>query len=828
MLRVKFQMNIMQKLSLAALVLLAAPWPDISPAADWSRPETTAGLPRQSEATAGVRVTKNFDADWQFLKADAPGAEQNQFDDSAWRKLDVPHDWSIEGPFAETNRTGGAGAFLPSGIAWYRKHFTLPDNLSSRSVSIEFDGVMQNSDVWINGFHLGHRPFGCVSFSYELTGHLNFGGDNVIAVRADTSAQPASRWAAGAGIYRHVRLVATDPVRIAENGVFISTPQVSARQATVQVQTTVTNQSGSSSDIFEQVVLLDPDGKPAGSAETHSQTVEAGKSLQLDQNIVIKDPRLWNLDEPALYRALVSVSYGLNGPVSYTIAKPLDNEAVTFGIRDAHFEAATGFWLNGKNFKLKGVCLHADGGAFGAAVPLAVWEDRLKTLKSLGVNAVRTAHNPPAPEFLDLCDRLGVLVMDEMFDCWTVGKNPFDYHLYFDEWSKIDEHDSILRDRNHPSIIFYSVGNEIHDTPEAEKAKRILQGLVEVAHAADPTRPVTQALFRPNVSHDYDDGLADLLDVVGQNYRENEILAAHDQKPSRKIVGTENTHDRKQWTAMRDHAPYAGQFLWTGIDYLGESRRWPVIGHGSGLLDRTGAIRPLARERESWWGDAPMVCITRRAAATDLMPTDPGYGAEERHTQVLFSDWTPKNLAPHDENVEIYSNCKEVELFLNGRSLGVKLINADASPRTWRVAFAPGTLKAVAYNHGRTAATDVLITAGQPAKIILSTTAKNLSPDFDGVAVVRAKIVDARGIEVPSADDLISFKVSGPGVLAAVDNGDNASHEPFQADTRQAFQGGCVAFVKATAASGKIVVTANAAGLAAGAITLKPSPELSR
>ena len=780
---------------------------------------TSAGVPAAPPvSTAGARTVLSFDGDWRFLNGDAPGAEQNNFADAAWRKLNLPHDWSIEGPFAETNRTGGAGAFLPSGVGWYRKHFTLPKSFSGRSVLVEFDGVMQNSDVWINGINLGHRPFGYVSFNCALTGHLNFDGDNVIAVRCDTSEQPASRWYSGAGIYRHVRLVVTQPFQIVENGVFISTPQVSAAQATVRLEVSITNASAQAMGGNVQISLTTPDGKTLPGAFSAAR-LEAYSGKKIIQEFAVPQPALWNLEAPKLYHA--DVVLGDN-------VKSFDGRTTAFGIRDAHFEADTGFWLNGKNFKLKGVCLHHDGGAFGAAVPLSIWEARLNTLKSLGVNSVRTAHNPPAPDFLDLCDRLGVLVMDEFFDCWTVAKNRYDYHLYFDEWSKTDERDTILRDRNHPSVILYSMGNEIHDTPKAELAKGILLGLVEVAHEADPTRPVTQALFRPNVSHDYDNGLADLLDVVGQNYRENEILAAHEQKPTRKIVGTENTHDRRQWTAMRDHAPYAGQFLWTGIDYLGESRRWPVIGHGSGLLDRTGAIRPLARERESWWSDTPMVAITRRAAATDSMPTDPGYAQEERHTQVLFADWTPKDLQPHDENVEVYSNGKEVELFLNGKSLGVKTINADASPRVWRVPFAPGKLKAVARNDGKAVVTDELGTAGKPAKIILSTETKMLPPGWDDVALVRAKIVDATGVVIPRANDLVSLKVSGPGVIAAVDNADNSSHELFQTNTRHAYQGECVAFVKATAASGKIVLTATATGLDAGTVTLKASPELSR
>ena len=760
---------------------------------------------------APARLTENFDADWRFLQSDATGAEQNNFADDAWRKVNLPHDWSIAGPFAETNLTGGAGAFLPSGVGWYRKHFTLSKKDLAGRVSIEFDGVMQNSDVWINGFHLGHRPFGYVSFRYELDGHLNFDGDNVMAVRADTSAQPASRWYSGAGIYRHVRLVVTDLVHFQPDGIFISTPEISAEKATVKIQMSVTNESQTPREVTLKTALLAPDGKTVATFQMTAKIPGA----PITQQIIFPKPQLWNLDSPKLYRVFCKI---------ISDEKVLDETTTTFGIRKAEFIPDTGFWLNGKNFKLNGVCLHADGGAFGAAVPLAIWEARLNTMKTLGVNAIRTAHNPPAPEFLDLCDRLGFLVMDEMFDCWTVAKNPYDYHLFFDEWSKADERDTILRDRNHPSVILYSVGNEIHDTPKAELAKKILTGLVAVAHEADPTRPVTQALFRPNVSHDYDNGLADLLDVVGQNYREQEILAAHEQKPSRKIVGTENTHDRKQWTAVRDHAPYAGQFLWTGIDYLGESRHWPIVSHGSGLLDRTGGIRPLARERASWWSDQPMAAIARRISQTEAMPSDPGYGAEEKHTQVLFSDWTPKNLSPHDEKVEVYSNVKSVELFLNEKSLGVKNLNADASPRVWLVPFAPGILKAVARDEkGKVAATDELRTAGKPAKIILTTTTKKLAADFDSVAMIRATIVDAQGIPIPRANDLITFNVSRNGVIAAVDNGDNASHELFQTNSRHAFQGECVAFVKATAASGKILLTATVAGLSAAEINLQIS-----
>jgi beta-galactosidase len=770
----------------------------------------------QARSKQVARVTASFDNDWRFLKADAAGAEKPDFDDAAWRKVDVPHDWSIEGPFDEKNPTGGAGGFLPAGTGWYRKHFTLPVTDARRRVFIDFDGVMANSDVWINGFHLGHRPYGYISFRYELTEHLNFGSDkpNVLAVRADNSGQPASRWYSGAGIYRHVRLVVTSPVHVEHWDTFITTPKVSASEASVRVQSTVINQSDSPRNVTLQTTLIAPNGRVIETSETKPQPIAAKSSADFQQDIIVKSPELWELDHPNLYRAITRVRAGGG--------ETLDDETLTFGIREFRFDADTGFWLNGKNFKLKGVCLHADASAFGAAIPLRAWERRLETLKQLGVNAIRTAHNPPAPEFLDLCDRMGFIVMDELFDCWTVAKNPYDYHLYFREWSNVDARDTVRRDRNHPSIVIYSAGNEIHDTPKADLAKQILTSLVATFHANDPTRPVTQALFRPNVSHDYDNGLADLLDVVGQNYRENEILAAHQQKPARKILGTENGHDLMVWLALRDHAPYAGQFLWSGIDYLGESRQWPLIADNFGLLDRTGTAKPLAFQRQSWWSERPMVHIARRVAPTMLTPTDPGYEPNQpRRPQVLFSDWTSQNDKPHDETVEIYSNCELVELFLNGKSLGMQPRPADDSPRNWNVPFAAGALKAVGMNAGKIVATDELRTAGKPARIILTADRNQIAPIWDDVSYVTATVADENGVVVPNANDLITFKLDGPGIIAAVDSADNSSHESFQATERRAYQGRCFALLKAGASSGRITLSASAPGLAGSSVTIK-------
>jgi beta-galactosidase len=771
-------------------------------------------------ATAPAAVVRPFDADWQFLKADAPGAEQPGFDDHSWRKLSLPHDWAIEGPFDPKAPTGQGGAFLPSGIGWYRKSFSLPQSDSTRDVFVDFDGVMANSDVWINGFHLGKRPYGYISFRYDLTGHMNFGAKpNVVAVRVDDSQQPASRWYPGAGINRHVRLVVADPVHVAHWSTFVTTPKVSGTSATVHVQGDIENRSNAAREIAIQIAVLDPKGATAQTASLKAQSVEPGKPLHFEQDLEVRNPALWDLDTPVLYRARVRL---LNA------GKTADEEAVPFGIREYRFDADTGFWLNGRNFKIKGVCLHYDAGGLGTAVPLAAWERRFRALKEMGVNAIRTAHGPPAPEFLDLADRMGFLVMDEMFDAWTVGKNPYDYHIYFREWSQIDTHDNVMRDRNHPSVILYSAGNEIHDTPNGTLAKEILGSLVQAFHNQDPTRPVTQALFRPNASHDYDNGLADMLDVVGQNYREPEILAAHAAKPTRKIIGTENQMGRNVWLALRDNPAYSGQFLWVGMDYLGEAGAWPVTTTSSGLLDRTGAIKPIGYERESWWSDKPMVRIFRRVAPNRGQVTDPGYEGNPNSrapVYTLFADWNPASTraheeGAHEENLEVYSNCADVELFLNGKSLGSKALPKDASSRNWRVAWEPGSVKAVCKAEG---VTDELKTAGKPAKIVLSADKTKLSTDWNDLSYITARVTDEAGVTVPDAGQEITFEVSGHGSIAAVDNADYLSHESFQASSRKAFQGSCIAVVRSNArssAKGGITVRASSPGLLGSGLSL--------
>ena len=766
-----------------------------------------AGLGSAYGAHLAPRAESNFDAGWRFKLADIDGGQLPGTSDDAWSAVDLPHDWAIAAPFLESNPSRGAGAFATYGTGWYRKHFSMPLSARGKRVFVRFDGVMANSDVWINGAALGHRPYGYVSFVYELTPHLKYGSDasNVIAVRADNAPQPASRWYEGAGIYRHVHLVVLDPVHLGQWSTFVSTPHVTTETAEVRVQTEVANQSDTEATVRMRVKLISPSGKTAGTAETEEFHVGAGQTLPIEKTLNVTSPQLWGLTTPSLYRAEATVVRG---------RKPVDSETVSFGIREAHFEATTGFWLNGRNLKIKGAGLHSEGSSFGTAVPLAVWEHRLLALRRMGVNAIRTAHNPASPEFLDLCDRMGFLVMDEMFDQWTVAKNPYDYHLYFREWNLIDTRDTVRRDRNHPSIILYSAGNEIHDTPKADLAKSILGPLVAEFHRGDPTRPVTQALFRPNVSHDYDDGLADMLDVVGQNYRENEILAAHAAKPSRRILGTETTHSREAWLAMRDHPEFSGQFLWSGTDYLGESRKWPIIADASGFFDRTDWPKPDALERESWWSEKPVVHIARRVAPTQKAPTDPGYEAEQyRPRQVVFPDWSPADRSSHVENVEVYSNCETVELLLNGRSLGAQALHPDASPRVWKVPFESGVLRAAASNRNSVVASEELRSSGKPDHLLLQVESSRLTPAWDDVAYVRALVVDNAGVIVPDAATPLHFTVTGPGRLLTTDSGDNADHTRFQSSDRSAFHGQAIATLRATSTSGTVGLEVQADGL---------------
>jgi beta-galactosidase len=746
------------------------------------------------------RVTTPFDADWRFLKADAKGAEQPGFNDAKWRALSVPHDWSIEGPYDQANPSGRGGGYLPTGAGWYRKKFTLPADEAKRLVRIEFDGVMANSEVWVNGHLLGKRPYGYSSFSYDLTKYLKFGKGqvNVIAVRADNTVQPASRYYTGSGIYRHVRLVSTAPVHIGEGGVFVSAPEAGAAGASLRIRADLKNDTQAAGDYLVQTTIFDPSGKQVGAAES-KQHVQAGQSAAVEQAVEVASPQRWSIDQPHLYKAVT---------VLKSATAVLDTQDTSFGIREARFEADTGFWLNGVNLKIKGVCIHHDAGALGAAVPLAAWERRFQLLREAGVNALRTSHNPVAPEVLDLADRMGFLVFAETFDTWMEPKEHGEqgYNRYWKDWWEADTRAMVIRDRNHPSIILYSVGNEIHDSLDSPDGFQKYKQQQDLVHQLDPTRPVTMALFRPGLSHVYNNGFAETMDIVGQNYRENELVAAHKAHPQWKVIGTENGHTKAAWLALRDNPFMAGQFLWIGFDYLGEAD-WPATTFDQGLFDRVGNFKPRGYQRQSWWSEKPMVRILRRA--------------ENGGVGELVANWSPTDSYTYDDaRVEAYSNADEVELFLNGVSQGAKAKPQDDSTRSWNVTFAKGTLRAVARNKGQEVASDELKTAGAPARIELSTSKPALAASWDDAAFVTARVVDATGVTVPNARSTITFSVGGKGALAAVDNGSVTSQQSYQGNRCIVAQGQCVAVVKANAAGGKITLKASADGLADGTLAL--------
>lgn len=762
-------------------------------------------------AQAAPRETLDFDRGWLFAKDDQAGAETTAFGDARWATVDLPHDWAIAGPFLETAPATGSGAFLPTGVAWYRKHFTTQPGWKGRRVFVELDGVMERSGVWVNGMHLDYRPNGYLPLRYELTPFLRE-GDNVIAVRADTASQPASRWYAGSGINRHVRLIVTDAVHLEADATAVRTSAISDAAATVTVTTSVQNQAQSPRSARLAVDLVGPDGKVRASAIGAPLVLESGRAAAATLSLKLPRPQRWNIGDPALYTARVRV-IGDDG-------QSLDDDDIRFGVREARFEAATGFWLNGRNVKLKGVAIHADGGAFGAAVPLAFYERRLRGLMALGVNAVRTAHNPFPPEFLDLCDRLGLLVMGEPFDIWTVAKNPQDYHLFFTDWSSSDATAFVRRDRNHPSIVIWSIGNEIHDTAYPIVTQSIIARLKTVFHAEDPTRPVTMALFRPNTTHDYENGTADMLDVVGQNYRETELAKAHADKPSRAIIGTENSKNRESWIVIRDNPAYSGMFLWTGADYLGEADRigWPAISNPSGLVDRTDHVKPIGWERASWWSATPVVKIARRVTPvidTSELPTMVGVAMPQPKGPGVLADWSPADRTPHDETVEVYSNAPEVELIVGGRSFGRRPRNADDKPRQWTVPFVPGTIRAVGYDGKRVVASDELATAGTPAAIRLTATSPTIGRGFDAVGFVEVAVVDAKGVVVPDAASMLTAGVEG-GTLAAFDNASITDHTAFANGSRAANGGRALVMVRAGEGNAPVVVSVASPGLKTG------------
>ena len=737
------------------------------------------------------RTVISMDKDWRFKTGTFQEAISPSFNDAEWRQLDVPHDWSIEGKYNKYNKTGRGGGYLPAGDGWYRKIFSIPSSEKSKKVLIQFDGVMANSEIYINGTLLGKQPYGYTSFEYDMTGNILFGENekNVLVVRANNIPQPASRWYTGAGIYRHVRMIIKNPVHIAHWGVFVTTPEVNSAKASVKANIHLENKTEKIRTLTVKSTVVNKDGKEIKSASV-TKKIPAGSSLIFDQIIPVAKPMLWSTENPDLYTLVTQV---LDGKTV------LDNETNTFGIRSIRYDATKGFFLNEKPMKMYGACLHHDGGGVGAAVPLGVWEYRFSKLKEAGINAIRTAHNPMAPEFYDLCDRMGMLVMNENFDTWEYRKNPYDYHLYFNDWWEKDLTAMIKRDRNHPSVVLYSVGNEIRDNLNNEDGFRKYKMQQDLIHVLDPTRPVTMALFRPNVSGVYNNGFADRMDIVGQNYRPAELLAAHAQNPKRKVIGTENVHDTETYVALRDNEFMMGQFLWAGFDYLGEAL-WPQIAFAEGLFDKAGGWKRNGLLRKVWWGGKPAVSVIRRA--------DNAGRGEWVH------DWTPMDPITYEEAyVEVFCNAEEVELFVNNVSQGVRKVSKNHEPIRMNINFFKGELRAEARTNGKVVATEVHKTAGYPAKIMLVPHKTVIANNGEDVSYVKAVVTDENGERVPDADHLIEFTVEGAGKIIATDSGDVLSHQSSKTNERSAYYGECFAIVKAAQDKGTIKITAKAEGI---------------
>jgi beta-galactosidase len=768
---------------------------------------------------------QSFNETWRFLKSDAPGAESPDFDDAAWRELRLPHDWAIEGPF-DSKLNPHTGGLPISGTAWYRKTFTVADGLKGRLLSLEFDGVMSNARVWLNGKELGGRPYGYIGFSVDLTPYLRFGGQkNVVAVRVAPEDR-SSRWYPGAGIYRNVWLDVTAPVHVARWGTYVTTPQVDADRASIVVKTEVT---GGGETV--RTTILDAAGKSVATT-----TSSVGGDAKLD----VPRPHRWDVDDPYRYTVVTEVLVG---------NRPVDRYTTPLGIRTIAFDKTKGFSLNGRTMKLHGVCLHHDLGALGAAMNRRAVERQLEILKRAGVNAIRTSHNPPAPELLDACDRMGFVVMDEAFDMWRIPKVPNGYAKYFDEWSERDVRDMIHRDRNHPSIILWSIGNEVPEQGRAD-GWQVAKRLVDFFHAEDATRPTTAAF--DNWTGAIKNKLAEQVDIPGFNYKPMHYETILKDHPDWIIVGSETSsgvssrgvyhlplenypkHPSLQITsydvmapgwatapdvefAYQDKLPNVlGEFVWTGFDYLGEptpffggrgvnTSDWPSRSSYFGMVDLAGFPKDRYYLYQSVWTKAPMVHV------------------------LPHWNWKAGQTIP----VMAYSNADEVELFLNGKSLGRKKrfsepveipVGGNVSPDKkfstryrlrWDVPYAPGSLKAVAYTGGKQVAVDEMRTAGAPARIALVPDRTTISADGDDLAFFTVRIEDKDGNLCPAASNLVQFSVTGAGAIRAVDNGNAATEESFQADHRKAFNGLALLVVSSKRGeSGKISVTAKSEGLA--------------
>lgn len=804
-------------------------------------------LGTETPAMAAPRTTLLFDADWRFSHGRIPGAEAPAFVDTGWRTVHMPHDWSIEdlpalatspgqraddsgrvigGPFDSAALGGINTGFTVGGTAWYRKHFRVPAEWRGRSVRIRFDGVYMDADVWLNGRHLGRQPYGYTSFGFDLTTQLNFGGtDNVLAVEVKNEGRN-SRWYSGSGIYRHVWLEALDPVHVTPWGVFVAATPAPTGGATVRIATTLTNQSAQTAEVLLATSLVDPAGRTVASVRS-TACLPPRESATIEQTSTFDDAALWSPETPALYRAVTEVTRD---------ARLTDRIETPFGIRSIRFDAARGFFLNDRNLKLRGGCVHANNGPLGAAAFDRAEERRVELLKAAGFNAVRCAHNPPAPAFLDACNRLGLLVIDEAFDAWTrphTSSVPDDYHRHFADWWRHDLGTMVRRDRNHPSVILWSIGNQIPEcaTPAGADHARLLADFVR---GLDPTRPVTANVFaRSREWRDHDPFFA-ALDVAGYSYARAHYDEDHARLPGRVIFSSEIDPAQcfENWMAVLDRDHVCGNFEWTAIDYLGEvGLGWWSYGHSaaelvpwtvnySGDLDICGFRRPRSYYRDVLWSGQPQVSVFVHGPMPSFVgPGKSRWGWDDVHPSWTWPGWEEMPL-----QVDVYSSCETVHLLLNGHDLGPKPTSRATRFRTsWSVPYAAGRLEAVGYVGDREVARSVLRTAGPPVAIRLTPDRTELRADGQDLSFVTVEVVDAQGVVCPGAAVSIHFAVTGTGSLAAVGSSRPDVFESFQQPQRRTYEGRCLAIVRTTAQPGVIRLTASSAGLEEATLEFHPS-----
>ncbi len=786
-----------------------------------------------ANAQTKIRTIENFCKNWKFHLGDIANGNDPSLNDKDWRSINLPHDWSIEGNFSKDHPSTPGGGALPGGIGWYRKYFYVTENDKDKLFFIDFDGVYRNSEVWINGNYLGKRPYGYSSFRYELSPFLKYGQENIIAVKVDNSLQPNSRWYSGSGIYRNVWLVKTNKIFVDHWGTFVTTPVVKENLAKISIQIKVKNRYKSNVLINVKTKIIDNNGKVVG--ETNSQkNIELDSVITFKQETEITKPLLWSIENPNLYKAITIIE---------TEGKIFDDYETTFGIRTFEFHPEKGFILNGKHVKIKGVCNHHDLGCLGAAVNERAIEKQLEILKAMGVNAIRTSHNPPAPELLDLCDKMGFLVMDEAFDVWKTKKTQYDYSMDWDKWYKRDLEDMILRDRNHPSVIIWSIGNEVMEQWIRDDSIGIVltKELTKIVKDLDTTRPVTAACNGPEPENPLIK--ANVLDLIGFNYHHHLFEDFPRTYPGKKFIATEttsalatrghydmpsdsirrwpkrwdlpleegnpdntcsaydncsapwgSTHE-ETWKIVKKHDFLSGMFIWTGFDYLGEPTpySWPSRSSYFGIIDLAGFPKDVYYMYQSEWTDKPVLHV--------------------------FPHWNWKEGQTVD--IWAYTNCDEVELFLNGESLGTKRKIGDDLHLMWRVQFIPGILKAIGRKNGKETLIREIRTATQPYKIFLEADRNVIKADGKDLSFITVKILDMNNTLLPYADNLLNFEIQGEGKIVGVDNGCQTSHEPFKVNYRKAFNGLCLVVVQSTEKSGKIKITARAENLLPASIELE-------